>query len=256
MSDLCGPCGRRIRKALGTGERHPHPRAALAMGTLRRKLPTRALALTGQCTEHHGRLIQGTWALMDLLERQIAALDEQMRQATDPCAPQREPRHSLPGIKGITARDLIAEMGAERRRVGSAKRLASWAGMAPGTNARAGQRRKGRTRKGQRSLRRVVVPCAWAARKTPTCIGRTFRRFASRLGRKKAAMAVAHTSVGSIAHGRMDGTFSAAARDDRHEAREEEQAKKRAIAALERLGDAVARSPGHETAPTRLISVA
>ena len=33
------------------------------------------------------------------------------------------------------------------------------------------------------------------------------------------------------------------------------EAKQRAIAALERLGDAVARSPGHETAQTRLLSV-
>jgi len=193
---------------------------------------------------------------MDLLERQIAALDEQMRQATAPFAPQLEQLQSIPGIKGITAHDLIAAIGAEMRRFGSAKRLSSWAGRAPGNNDSAGKRRKGRPRKGNRSLRRVLVQCAWAARKTPTCIGRTLRRFASRLGRKKAAMAVAHTSVGSIAHGRMDGTFSAAARDDRHEAREEERDKKRAIAALERLGDAVARSPGHETAPTRLISVA
>ena len=166
MSDLCGPCGRRIRKALGTGERHPHPRAALAMGTLRRKLPTRALALTGQCTEHHGRLIQGAWALTDLLERQIAALDEQMRQATDPCAPQREPRHSLPGIKGITARDLIAEMGAERRRVGSAKRLASWVGACPGHDESAGGNHSHRSPNGNRQMRRVLNQAANAAVKT------------------------------------------------------------------------------------------
>jgi transposase len=113
---------------------------------------------------------------MDLLERQIAALDEQIRHATAPFAPQLEPLQSIPGIKSITARDIIAEIGAEMRRFGSAKRLSSWAGMAPGNNDRAGKRRKGRTRKGNRSLRRVLVPCAWAARKTPTVIGRTFRR--------------------------------------------------------------------------------
>ena len=113
---------------------------------------------------------------MALLERQIAALAEQIRQATAPFAPQLEQLQSIPGIKSITARDIIAEIGADMRRFGSAKRLSSWAGMAPGNHDSAGKRRKGRTRKGHRSRRRVVVQCAWAARKTPTCIGRTCRR--------------------------------------------------------------------------------
>jgi len=141
------------------------------------------------------------------------------------------------------------------RRFGSATRLASWAGVSPGNNDSAGKRRKGRTRKGNRYLRRVLVQCAWAARKTPTCRGRTFRRFESRPGRKQAAMAVAHTIVVIISHVLMDGTFYDASRDDRHDAREEERAKKRAIAALERLGYEVALSPVHETAQTRPISV-
>ena len=116
-------------------------------------------------------------------------------------------RHVTTPVLVLTARDSIADIGADMSRLGSAKRLSSWAGMAPGNNERAGKRRKGRTRKGQRSLRRVVVPCAWAARKTPTCIGRTLRRFASRLGRKKAAMAVAHTILVIIYHVLIDGTF-------------------------------------------------
>jgi len=65
MSDLFGMSGRRMLKALGGGERHPHKLAAWALGTLRRTLPELALALTGQCTEHHGRLIQGELALME-----------------------------------------------------------------------------------------------------------------------------------------------------------------------------------------------
>ena len=73
-------------------------------------------------------------------------------------------------------RDITAEIGTERRRFGSAKRLSSWAGVSPGNNESAGKRRKGRTRKGNRYLRRVLVQCAWAARKTPTFLGRTFRR--------------------------------------------------------------------------------
>ena len=243
MSDRFGPSGRRRLQALCAGERHPHPLAALAMGTFRRQVPELAWALTGQCTAHHGRRIPGEREWMALLERQSAALDAQIRQATEPCAPQLEQLPSLPGINAITARDSIAERGAEMRRCGSARRVSSWAGVSPGHNESAGTRRKGRTGKGHRSLRRVLGQGAWAARKTPTCIGRTCRRVESRLGRKKAAMAVAHKILVILSQVLMDGPFYDESRSDRHDAREEAREKKRALAALERLGYHVPLSP-------------
>jgi transposase len=87
---------------------------------------------------------------MALRERQIAALDEQMRHATEPLAPPRAQLHRIPGVQAIPARDLIAEMGVEMSRFGSATRLSSWAGVSPGNHERAGKRRQGRTRKGHR----------------------------------------------------------------------------------------------------------
>jgi transposase len=103
-----------------------------------------------------------------------------------------EPLVGIPGVSAITARDIIAEIGVDMARFDSASRLSAWAGLSPGTNESAGKRRKGPTRKGNRYLRRVLVQCAWATRKTSTFLGRTFRRLEARLGSKKAAMAVAH----------------------------------------------------------------
>jgi transposase len=243
LSDLFGKSGRRMLKALCQGERDPKKLAALALGTLRRKLPDLELALTGQFTEHHGRLIQGELELMELLERQIIELDEQIREATAPFALELELLQSIPGVKSITARDIIAEIGADMSRFGSATRLSSWAGVAPGNNESAGKRRKGRTRKGNRYLRRVLVQCAWAARKTPTFLGRTFRRLESRLGRKKAAMAVAHKILVIIYHVLLEATGYDESRYDRQESREEARAKQRALKALERLGYEVTLSP-------------
>ena len=253
MSDLLGTRGRWMLQAWWAGERTPTQRAAFALGTLRRQVPALALPLTGQCTAHHGRLIQGDRALMESLERQRADLDEQSRHATAPFAPRLEPLHSRPGLKAITARDIIAESGTAMGRVGSARRVSSWAGVSPGHNERAGQRRKGRTGTGHRSRRRVLVPWAWAARNTPTCSGRTFRRWERRLGRKTAAMAVAHTSLVIISHLRAAGTFDDESRDDRQDARQEERAKPRALAALARLGSNVPVSPGTEAAAVYAI---
>ena len=243
MSDLFSKSGRRMLKALCEGERNPKKLAAFALGTLRRKLPELELALTGQFTTHHGRLIQGELELMELLERQIAELDEQIRQATEPFAAQLAQLQSLPGVQAITARDIVAEIGTDMSRFGSATRLASWAGIAPGNNESAGKRRKGRTRKGNRYLRRVLVQCAWAARKTPTFLGRTFRRLESRLGRKKAAVAVAHKILVIAYHLLVNGTRYDESRYSRQDVRKVEREKKRAIEALESLGYNVTLSP-------------
>jgi transposase len=178
-------------------------------------------------------LRQGELVLMALLERQIAEIDVQMRQATEAFALQPEQLHSIPGIKASTVRDILAEIGAQRRRFGAATRLSLWAGVLLGNNESAGNR----------YLQRVLVHCAWAARKTPTFIGRTFRRLESRLGRKKAAMAVAHKILVIIYHVRMDGTCYDESRYERQDARQEEREKKRALAALERLGYNVTLSP-------------
>jgi transposase len=156
-----------------------------------------------------------------------------------PLAPQLEQLTSIPGVEATAARALLAESGTEMRHFGSAARLASWAGVCPGHEERAGKRRSGRTRKGHRDLRRVLGPCAWAARKTPTFLGHTFRRLEGRLGGKKAAMAVAHTMLVMASHLLLEGTCDEEARYDRLQSRQEERQQTRAVKARERLGSRV-----------------
>ena len=67
-----------------------------------------------------------------------------------------------------------------------------WAGMCPGNNQSAGKRRGGKTTKGSQWLRTMLVQVAWAAHTKATFLGATYRRFAKRLGKKKALIAVAH----------------------------------------------------------------
>lgn len=218
------------------GERDPKTLAALALGVLRRKLPPLELALTGPCTDHHAWLAQGALELIDLLDRQLADLDQPIGARMAPVAPQLEQLTSLPGVEATAARAILAEIGTAMRRFGSAARLASWAGVCPGEDESAGKRRSGRPRQGNRDLRRVLGPCAWAARKTPTSPGLTFRRLEGRLGGKKAARAVAHKILVIVYHLLLEGTCYEEARDDRLQDRQEEHPRKRAVKALERLG--------------------
>jgi transposase len=239
VSDLCGTSGRRMLAALLAGERAPQKWAAQAVGKLRRKLPQLEWALTGQFTEPHGRIIPGTLELIDLLTRQMADLAGQIRDARAPFTAPLEPLMSIPGGRETTAREMVAEIGTAMPRFGSAARLASWAGRCPGHHERAGKRRRGRTRKGTRYLRRTLVPCAWAARQTPTFLGRTLRRLEVRLGTKKAAGAVAHKILGISYPLLLEGTWYDEERDECLAPQQEERARPRAIKALERVGYSV-----------------
>src|SRR5262245_50194002 len=111
-------------------------------------------------------------------------------------------------------------------RFGSATRLTAWAGMAPGNNESAGKRRRGRSRKGNRYLRRILVQCAWAARKTSTFLGRTFRRLERQLGKKQAAVAVGRKILVIIYHLLSTGPFYEEVRYERLQPQEEERQRK------------------------------
>jgi transposase len=236
VADLFGVSGRQMLAALITGERDPQALATLARGRLRQKLPALELALTGQFTDHHAQLIALGLDLIDVLNRQIAELDQQIGVLIAPLTPQMEQLESIPGVGGTAARQILAAIGSDMGRFGSAPRLASWAGVCPGNDESAGKRRQGRTRKGNRYLRRVLVQCAWAARKTPTYLGRTFRRLEVRLGGKKAAVAVAHKILVIIYHLLAEGTFYDEQRYDHLQPQQEDRQRQRAIKALERLG--------------------
>jgi transposase len=221
------------------GERDPHVRASFARGRWRRKLAELELALQGQFTTHHARLIALALKVIDLMSRQIAELEQQIGELIAPRYPQIEQLVSIPGVEATAARAILAEIGTDMTRFGSDARLASWAGVCPGNHERAGQRRRGRTRKGKRYLRRVLVPCAWAARTTSTFLGRTFRRLEARLGGKKAAMAVAHKILVIVYHLLAQGTVYDEERCNRLSPQQEARQRRRAVQALQALGSRV-----------------
>jgi hypothetical protein len=80
------------------------------------------------------------------------------------------------------------------------------------------------------------VQCALGVRKTPTFLGRTFRRLEVRLGKKKAALAIAHKILVIVYHLLAAGTYYEDARYDQWNPRQEARERQRAIKALEHLG--------------------
>lgn len=101
---------------------------------------------------------------------------------------------TIPGINRIGAEIIIGEIGVDMTRFPTAGHLASWAGLCPGNNESAGKHHSGRTRKGSKWLRTVLVEAANAgARSKGSFLSARYHRIASHRGHQRAAVAVAHS---------------------------------------------------------------
>ncbi len=201
-SDVLGVSGRAMLAALVAGERDPDMLAELAKGRLRRKIPALRQALRGRFTEHHALLIGLCLEHTAHLEAAIARLDERVdtlvaTPTSETGLPFTRARDRLDTITGVgkrAAETVIAEIGVDMTRFPTAAHLASWAGLAPGNNITGGKRGSGKTTKGDVWLLDILTQCAWAAARTrDTYLSAQFWRLARRIGKKKAAIAVAHS---------------------------------------------------------------
>jgi transposase len=201
-SDVLGVSGRAMLAALVDGERDPDVLAELAKGKLRRKIPALRQALRGRFTDHHALLIRLSLEHTAHLETAITRLDERVdavfaahvSEAGVPFARARDRLDTITGVGKRAAETIIAEIGVDMSRFPTAAHLASWAGVAPGNNITGGKRGSGKTTHGDVWLIDILTQCAWAAARTrDTYLSAQFWRLARRIGKKKAAVAVAHS---------------------------------------------------------------
>jgi transposase len=201
-SDVLGVSGRAMLHALVAGERDPDVLAQLAKGVLRKKIPELRQALRGRFRDHHALLIGLCLDHTAHLEAATVKLDERVDAifaattsgAGVPFERARDRLDTITGVGKRAAETIIAEIGVDMSRFPTAGHLASWAGMAPGTNITGGKRQSGRTTKGDAWLRDVLTQCSWSAARTrDTYLSAQFWRLARRIGRKKAAIAVGHS---------------------------------------------------------------
>ena len=105
---------------------------------------------------------------------------------------------TIPGIDQRGAEVIVAEIGIDMSRFETAPRLAAWAGVAPGNDESAGKQRSGKTRKGNRPLRAILTQLAHAAVRTKgTYLSALYHRLATRRGKNRAIIAVAHAIMRS-----------------------------------------------------------
>lgn len=195
-TDVMGVSGRAMLEALLGGKTDPEALADLARGKLRKKLPLLREALHGRFRPHHQFLLEQILSHIDFLDEMIESVSKEVENRMGPFLKEIELLKTTTGIQQRVAENILSEMGVDMGCFPTHRHAASWAGLCPGNNESAGKRKSGKTRKGDRWLRRFLMEAGWAvSRAEGTYLWSLYHRLARRRGKKKATVAVAHAML-------------------------------------------------------------
>jgi transposase len=194
-SNVVGASGREILHALLAGATDTAGLAQLAKGRLRDKLADLERSLAGRFGAHECFMVAQHLALIDALDAAIDRLDEEVAARMRPFQPILNRLDTIPGISQRIAQVIVAEIGTDMSRFPTFRHLAKWAGLCPGNHESAGKQRTGRTSPGNPWLRAALVQAAQAAGRSLSYLAAQFHRLAARRGKKRAAVAVAHSQL-------------------------------------------------------------
>jgi len=153
-------------------------------------------------------LVEDDLGLISALQERIDRLDWEIRQRAR-SDPRVKVLTQLPGIGPFTALVILAEIG-EVSRFGSARKLASWAGLTPTVRGSDRVAHYGHiSKEGSVWLRWVLCEAAQTAKRSPQ-FATTFQRIAKRRGKKIATTAVARKLATRAWHLLTDAEHAAA----------------------------------------------
>jgi len=248
-SDLMGKSAQQMLQALIEGELTPEAMAEFAQGRMRSKRELLVQALTGHFQAHHRFLLAEHLKHLTELQDAIARLSAEIAERLQPYEALLTRLETIPGVKRRLAEIIVAEIGTEMQRFPSAQHLASWAGMCPGNHESGGKRLSGKTRKGSQWLRTALVEAAHAASHCKeSYLSAHYHRLAFRRGKKRAAVALAHTLLIIVYHllaqeeayQELGGTY--------FDKLDREKKEKHLVRQLEKLGFEVALTPASSQA--------
>ena len=200
-SDVFGVSGLAMLEALAAGATDAAGMAGLARGRMRRKAAELEAALEGRLREHQRFLLAMQLRGLEAIGRDLDALDERIEAQLEPFRAQHRLLMQIPGVDWVTAAIIIAEIGTDMAVFATARRLAAWAGVAPGSYESAGKPKGAAVRRGNIFLKAALFAAASAAVRTKGSYYRDkYNRLRARRGPVRALMAVAHKLLVAAFH--------------------------------------------------------
>lgn len=228
---------RAMLEALIGGERDPAVLAELAKAKLRTKIPELNEAFVGRFNDHHAFMARMRLDLIDHYDTAINDLSEQIEVVIEPFQGLRDLICTIPGVSTRIADVIIAETGADLSLFPTAEQLASWAGVAPGSNESAGRKKATPTRPGDSYLKAALGQAAEAASRTNgTFLAARYQRILRRRGKKRALVALQRSILTAIWHMAATGEIYTDLGGDYYRTLDPDRARRRAIAQLHALG--------------------
>jgi len=157
-------------------------------------------ALTGVISPLQRELFSEVLRIIEEQTRQIERVEGMIQRYTTQAYDMAiKAIDEIPGIGRVSAEQIIAEIGIDMSQFPTASHLCSWAGICPGDNESAGKRKSGKTRKGNKTLKKTLVQSATSAIKNKdSFFSAQYQRLVVRMGGKKAIVAVAHSMLIAI----------------------------------------------------------
>lgn len=239
-TDMQGVSAQAMIRALIQGEADPKVLAGMAKGRMRKKQAELERALVGQLTEHHRFMLNELLDQLDVLDQQIAKIEARIEEQLAQMPSFRAAvilLDTLPGVDRQLAIAIVAEIGVDMSRFPSDRHITAWAGVAPGNNETGGKQRSGKTRKGNKYLRRALVLAAWSAvRSKRNYLRSLYYRLAARRGKPRAAMAVGRSILQAAYHMLLRGEPYQELGADYLDQLDRERTAKRLLKRLDNLG--------------------
>lgn len=165
------------------------------------KLTQIMASIEGIVTPLQRKLLSQVLDHIDDLNQRIMTLDTMVKDYMTEYEAAILAIDELPGIGRRSAEVILAEIGTDMSRFPSAAHISSWSGLCPGNHQSAGRRKHGKTTKGNKTLKSILVECAKSARNVKgSYFSAQYQRIAARRGKNRATVAVAHSMLIAIYH--------------------------------------------------------
>jgi transposase len=234
INDISGVTGLTIIKAILAGERNPHTLAALRDRRVKATEDTIAKSLVGDYRREHLFTLGQSLTAFRHYQELIGACDHEIEQYLEAFESKGNPREGsspeskneqepsdgmprfdlkthlhrifgvdltrIPGINILTTQTLLAEIGPDLSRFGSAPAFTSWLGLCPDNRVSGGKVLSVKTRKVKNRAATALRMAAQALHRSQSYLGHFYRRMRAKLGAPKAITATAHKLARIIYH--------------------------------------------------------